>query len=82
MGKRSLKVSPFRVITQSKAQLDIANSQYIALTAREIRLIAERDSSDSLVFPDNFSSMGETAKEETIAQTQVFDARRATVVVG
>ncbi len=65
--------------TQSKAQLDIANSQYIALTAREIRLIAERDGSDSLVFPDNFSSMGETAKEETIAQTQVFDARRATL---
>lgn len=80
-GEEVVKGQPILALdsTQSKAQLDIADSQYIALTAREIRLIAERENSESLIFPDNFSARGETAEEEMLAQTQVFEARRAMI---
>ena len=47
--------------TQPLAQLEIAKSQELALTALEARLIAERDQSDSIVYPSSFSSQGERA---------------------
>ena len=65
--------------TQPLAQLEIAKSQELALTALEARLIAERDQSDSIVYPSSFSSQGERAEEEIKAQIEIFRARRASL---
>ena len=82
MEKRSFKVSRFwpLIVRNQEAQLDIADSQYIALTAREIRLIAERENSESLVFPEKLlCKWGKLRKRKCCAQTQVFEARRAMI---
>ena len=65
--------------TPPLAQLEIAKSQELALTALEARLIAERDQSDSIVYPSSFSSQGERAEEEIKAQIEIFRARRASL---
>ena len=64
--------------TQPKAQLDIANSQLIAMRALEMRLIAERDGLDTVNFPASFDESGESAPEEKSAQEEIFNARKAT----
>ena len=63
--------------TQSLAQLGIFRSQYIALKARESRLIAERDVLDSVVFPVDLSANTAAIQEERNAQLQIFAARKA-----
>ncbi|OGT71179.1 MAG: hypothetical protein A3H44_05030 [Gammaproteobacteria bacterium RIFCSPLOWO2_02_FULL_57_10] len=62
--------------TQSLAQLEIANAQFVALAALEARLIAERDGLDSIVFPATLSQESANAREEMNAQTQIFTARK------
>ena len=63
--------------TQSLAQLEIVNSQFIALTALETRLMAERDGLDDVNYPGSFSSADTRVREETAAQTEIFRARKA-----
>ena len=61
--------------TQPLAQLEIANSQLVALQAREARLLAERDELTSVAFPAGLS--GANATEEVASQTSIFGARKA-----
>jgi len=61
--------------TQPLTQLEIANSQLVALQAREARLIAERDNLPSVRFPDNLT--GANAREEVLSQLSIFEARKA-----
>jgi epimerase transport system membrane fusion protein len=63
--------------TQSLAQLEIANSQYLAMRAMEARLIAERDGLDQVSFPADLSTTDQNALAEIQAQTQVFLTRKA-----
>ncbi|MDA8920709.1 HlyD family type I secretion periplasmic adaptor subunit [Gammaproteobacteria bacterium] len=61
--------------TQPLAQLEIANSQLVALQAREARLLAERDELTSIAFPASLSDANAT--EEVASQTSIFGARKA-----
>ncbi|MDA9783660.1 HlyD family type I secretion periplasmic adaptor subunit [Gammaproteobacteria bacterium] len=61
--------------TQPLAALEIANSQLVALQAREARLLAERDEFTSIAFPASLS--GANATEEVASQTSIFGARKA-----
>jgi len=63
--------------TQPLAQLEIVNSQFIALTALETRLMAERDGLDDVNYPVSLSSADARVREETAAQTEIFRARKA-----
>mgnify|MGYP000034602700 FL=1 len=63
--------------TQSMAQLEIASSQFVALKAREARLIAERDGLDEVVYPDIPSISEAGVRQEKLAQNGIFQARRA-----
>ena len=63
--------------TQPLAQLEIVNSQFIALTALETRLMAERDGLDDVNYPVSLSSPDARVREETAAQTEIFRARKA-----
>lgn len=63
--------------TQSTASLEIANSQYTALKAKEARLIAERDGLESVTYPVGFSSSDSRAPQEIAAQNEIFAARKA-----
>ena len=63
--------------TQSLAALEIANSEFIALRALEIRLIAERDQSETVDYPAQFLALGNRAEVETEAQIEIFNARRS-----
>ena len=63
--------------TQPLAQLEIVNSQFIALTALETRLMAERDGLDDVNYPGSLSTADTRVREETAAQTEIFRARKA-----
>ena len=63
--------------TQSLAQLGIVNSQFVALKARESRLIAEREREDVVVFADILAADEIHVGEEMAAQKQIFAARKA-----
>ena len=65
--------------TQSLASLEIANSEFIALRALEIRLIAERDDHESVDYSDEFLALGIRAEAEAEAQIEIFDARRSAI---
>ncbi len=65
--------------TQSLAQLEIANAQYIALRALEARLIAERDGLDAIAFPAELLSSDAYSRTETASQQQLFVTRRASL---
>jgi len=65
--------------TQSLAQLEIANAQYIALRALEARLIAERDKLDEIVFPPELASSDANSRAEIASQQQLFLTRRASL---
>ena len=63
--------------TQPLAQLEIVNSQFIALTALETRLMAERDGLDDVNYSGSLSTADTRVREETAAQTEIFRARKA-----
>ena len=63
--------------TQSTASLEIANTQYTALRARESRLIAERDGLAQVAYSRGFSIQDARAQQEVNAQTEIFAARKA-----
>ncbi|MCI5106616.1 MAG: HlyD family type I secretion periplasmic adaptor subunit [Pseudomonadales bacterium] len=63
--------------TQSLAQLEMANAQFVALKAREARLQAERESLEEIDFPDSLDNSASLVIAETTAQTEIFQARKA-----
>ena len=65
--------------TQSLASLEIANSEFVALRALEVRLIAERDVLETAEYPDEFLALGNRAEVETEAQIEIFEARRSAI---
>ncbi len=64
--------------TQSKASLEIVNSQFVALKMREARLVAERDSLESVSYPPALALSNANAQQEVAAQNEIFAARKAT----
>lgn len=64
--------------TQSKAQLDVALSQYYEALALEARLIAERDGVSSVTFPSELFSMSDTNVQNLIiaGQNSEFTVRK------
>ncbi len=62
--------------TQPRASLEMANSEYIALKARESRLIAERDGLDAVGYPTSLSRADDRVREEIAAQDEIFAARK------
>ncbi len=63
--------------TQPLAQLEIARSQFVALKARESRLIAERDGLDAPNYPAVLDQNDPRVREEIAAQNEIFRARKA-----
>ncbi len=62
--------------TQSLAQLEIANTQYVALKALEARLIAERDGQTQVAYAASLQQAEGGAPAEIAIQNQIFQARR------
>ncbi|WP_404298482.1 HlyD family type I secretion periplasmic adaptor subunit [Halomonas sp.] len=63
--------------TQSRAQLDIARSQYLINRAMEIRLLAEQSGVQDLAFPDELTESDRERVQEVLAvQQSLFQARR------
>jgi membrane fusion protein, type I secretion system len=62
--------------TQQLAQLQMANAQFVAQTALEARLIAERDGLDEVQFPVALSSLESNALVEMASQEQIFRTRK------
>lgn len=63
--------------TQSKASLQIATSQLIALRTKEARLIAERNYLDTVTYPDSLQRSDSRVRQEIAAQNEIFEARKA-----
>jgi epimerase transport system membrane fusion protein len=63
--------------TQSLAQLEIVNSQFVALKAREARLVAERDQLNQVGFPESLDEGDTNARQEMAAQTSIVNSQRA-----
>lgn len=64
--------------TQASSQLNIALAQYYEALGLEARLIAERDNSSTISFPDELLAMKDTATKAMIleGQKREFDARK------
>lgn len=62
--------------TQPQAQLEIANSQFVALKAREARLIAERDKLESVTYPPVLDPNDADVKQEIDAQNSIFASQK------
>jgi epimerase transport system membrane fusion protein len=65
--------------TQSLTQLERVYTRFVAFKAKEARLIAERDRSNSVEFPSDWSSSDVTYSDEMEAQAAIFESRRATL---
>lgn len=65
--------------TQPLAQLEIATSQYLAMSAMEARLIAERDGLQQIIFPTDLLAVAQNAQQEISSQTQIFLTRKASL---
>jgi epimerase transport system membrane fusion protein len=63
--------------TQSLAQLEIVNSQFVALKAREARLVAERDQLNQVGFPESLDEGDTNARQDMAAQTSIFNSQKA-----
>lgn len=63
--------------TQSQAQLEMANSQLVALSAIESRLIAERDNLEDINFPEFLTESNNNEQSEIETQIQIFNAGRS-----
>lgn len=63
--------------TQQMAQLEMANAQFVALSALEARLIAERDGLDQVQFPLALSALESNAVVEMASQEQIFRTRKS-----
>lgn len=63
--------------TQSLAQLEIVNAQFVALKVREARLITERDSLDVVSYPVILNRNESRVREEIDAQNEIYRARKS-----
>ncbi len=63
--------------TQQTAQLEMANAQFVALSALEARLIAERDGLEQVQFPLALSALEANAVVEMASQEQIFRTRKS-----
>jgi len=63
--------------TQSLAQLEIAKARFVALKAREARLLAESGGSESIAFASVLMDAEYDAAAEMAAERQIFLARKA-----
>lgn len=63
--------------TQSQAQLEIANTQFVALKAREARLLAESSGAETISFPSVLMQERTDADAEMASERQIFLARKA-----
>lgn len=63
--------------TQPLAQLEIVSAQFVALKAREARLIAERDQLNQVAFPESLDENDANARQEMAAQTSIFNSQKA-----
>lgn len=63
--------------TQPMAQLEIVNSQFVALKAREARLITERDQLDRVIYPESLNRNDANVRQEIAAQTSIFSSKKA-----
>ena len=63
--------------TQPLAQLEIVSAQFVALKAREARLIAERDQLNLVAFPESLDENDANARQEMAAQTSIFNSQKA-----
>ena len=63
--------------TQSLAQLEIAKARFVALKAREARLLAESSGSESIAFAAVLDQPDYDADVEMAAERQIFNARKA-----
>ncbi len=64
--------------TQTRAELGIIRSQLIELSGRKLRLTAERDGEDDLVFPPSFLEMGAEAAGVKAGEGRLFTENRKT----
>ncbi len=64
--------------TQIGAEIGVIKSQLIELTARSVRLAAERDSLPNLVFPAAFLERGDDAKAAATGEIRLFEESRRT----
>jgi epimerase transport system membrane fusion protein len=71
-GQRILELDD----TQVKAELEIANAQFISLKTREARLIAERDGLDQVTYSNVLDSADPRVQQEIQAQNAIFFARK------
>lgn len=64
--------------TQAKAQLEVIQGQYILSRAREVRLIAQRDQLESVVFPQDLVDLkaDRRVQEAMEVQRQIFQVRK------
>lgn len=62
--------------TQLRASLEIANTEYASLRAKEARLIAERDGLEQVTYPRGFRTRDARAQQEMSAQDEIFAARK------
>lgn len=62
--------------TQSLAQLEVANTQLTALLSLEARLLAERNETEDVVYPEVLTSGDRNAIKEIEAQNYLFRTRR------
>lgn len=67
--------------TQAKAAYDIYTSQMRTALAAEARLKAERDSADTIVFPEEIWKLGDEAEVQKVidSESKLFDYRRRAV---
>jgi len=65
--------------TQSLAQLEIAESQRVALSALEARLIAERDGLNEISFPRTLQNIDDQVQSEKSGQNAIFNARKTSI---
>ncbi|MEQ1653937.1 MAG: HlyD family type I secretion periplasmic adaptor subunit [Hyphomicrobium sp.] len=65
--------------TQARASLGIVTSEQTQLEARQVRLQAERDQSDTITFPESYLSRSADARTIADSERRLFDARRKSV---
>lgn len=64
--------------TQLRAELGIITAQLVELTARQARLAAERDNSDTIVMPAGFREQGADASAAADGEIRLFGEMRRT----
>jgi HlyD family secretion protein len=76
-GRVLLRLDP----TQAKSSLELLQNQFDALRGEEARLIAERDRSTVIAWPDEFKSRSDqpTVKQVVADQTKQFTDRRSSL---